>query len=327
MTSRRMLITGAGGFVGGCLARGFADLGWSVTGLDRDVDETGRDRRIDRVVADLTDGVPDEVPHADVVIHAAWVTTPPETLGVTTPAYVALNLRPLLTMLEHVGATRPAVFVFLSSSGVFAPDDGSITDGVGRRGSSGSGSTDGPAEPGRGLTDNDVPTGRSPYAVAKRAAEALVEGAIGGPTEPHVVRLGYLFGPTETSRPSRVGLSLVGRWLAAARAGDPCEVRDDDPTREWTYAPDLAAAFERLVGAPASPRPIHLGSPHIRTDREMASRIAERVSGATVRAVPAPADAPVKPPMIASDIPALRGFAWTSPEAALADMCATEGAA
>ena len=58
-------------------------------------------------------------------------------------------------------------------------------------------------------------------------------------------------------------MSLVARWLRCAREGEPIEVRDDNPVRDWTYAPDLAAALARVVAAPPALGPVHLGSRHL----------------------------------------------------------------
>ncbi|MCS5540839.1 MAG: NAD-dependent epimerase/dehydratase family protein, partial [Roseibacillus sp.] len=123
MKRRQVLVTGAGGFVGRALALGFADLGWRVIGLDRAFDERRESDSMHRSTADLAEGVPLDIPDVDLVVHAAWVTTDPATLGVTTAEYIELNTRPLLTMLEYVSRTSPADFVFLSSSGVFAATD------------------------------------------------------------------------------------------------------------------------------------------------------------------------------------------------------------
>jgi nucleoside-diphosphate-sugar epimerase len=292
MIRRRALVTGAGGFVGRALASGFAELGWEVTGLDRAYG-AGEERGVERVVADLeTGGVPAAVGAVDLVVHAAWITTDPQALGVTAAEHVAQNVQPLLAVLEYAARAHPADFVFLSSSGVFAPGDAS-----------------------GGLTDADRPTETSPYAAAKRAGELLVPAALGPDTAAHVVRLGYLFGPGEVARPSRLGLSLVAAWRAAARDGRPLEVRSDDPERDWTFAPDLAPALARLLEGPAADRPVHLGSPHVVRDGDLADLVAALHPG--VERVTVPATGRVKPPMAPSDLPALRGFAWTDPASGL----------
>ncbi len=299
MTRGRVLVTGAGGFVGGVLALGFADLGWEVIGLDRAFDREWAHDGIRRVTADLAEGVPREVPRVDLVVHAAWVTTDPATLGITSAAYFTLNLDLLLSAQEYAARTRPAAFVFLSSSGVFAPTDAT-----------------------RGLTDDLRPTGSSAYAVAKRAGEGWAPAAIGPDTAVHVVRLGYLFGPGEAARPSRRRVSLVAHWVAAAREGRPLEVRSDDPVRDWTYTSDLAPALERVAAGPPANRPVHLGSPHVITDRAFAILLAAEVDGGEVIAVPP--QGPVKPPMVPSDISSLGDFHWTDPQTGLRALLAPE---
>jgi len=304
MNGRRVLITGAGGFVGRGLATAFADRGWSVVGVDRTFDDgpigPHMDRRIERVVADVQNGLPGEVEKADVVVHAAWITASPEALGVTSEEYERRNLLPLTAVLRDCSVLAPTAFVFLSSSGVFGPDDGSPDA--------------------RGLSDTDEPTGDSPYARAKLRAERLVlergnavrdavDGAAVGALAVHVVRLGYLFGPDEVARRTRPGVSHVARWFDAAQAGRPLEVRADDPAREWTFVPDLAEALERVVEAGAAGRPIHLGSPRVMRDSEVAALITAAIPGA--QTVTVPAEGPVKPPMIPSVIPSLRDFVWT----------------
>jgi len=313
MSERRVLITGAGGFVGRALATGFADRGWSVIGLDRAFDGEGDDPRVHNVVADLEeDGVPDGVPEVDLVVHAAWVTTDPATLGITHGEYHSKNMLPLQTTLRLSRGVTPADFVFLSSSGVFASNDAI-----------------------EGLTDAHVPTGVSSYARTKRAAEEMaMEFADTETIEVHVVRLGYLFGPHEVERPTRQGVSLVARWMAAARDGRPIEVRADDPRREWTFAPDLAAALECIVDAPAPAgaptvtqiRPLHLGSPHIYRDSELAALIVKEFPTAEIvtASVKAPLDTAVKPPMIPSEVPALRDFVWTDLPTGLRELNASE---
>jgi UDP-glucose 4-epimerase len=302
--ARDVLITGAGGFVGSALAEGFLALGWRVTAVDRTFDAATSARLSGscQVTADLAHGDSSDLPAATVVVHAAAVTTEAATLGWTPAAHIAANTRPLIAMLEHAARTRPDAFVFVSSSGVFAAGDG---DGV--------------------LTDADVPTGRSPYAAAKRAGELLTRAALEGIAAAHVIRLGYLYGPHETTRPSRSRTSAVARWLAAARAGQPLAVPSDDPPRDWTFTTDLAPAVARLVALRPADHPVHLCSPFIVKDSAMAARIAVHVPGAVW--VTEPAAAPAKLPMRPSDLSRLGYLRWTEPDAALAQLAATQGIA
>lgn len=298
-----VLVTGAGGFVGSAIAEGFAALGWRVTALDLAFDAATRERLsgCTLVTVALGDTAPGELPPVTLVIHAAAVTTAAADLGWTPAAHVAANMRPLIGMLEYAARTRPAAFVFLSSSGVFAAGDGGAV-----------------------LTDADVPSGTSPYAAAKRTGELLTVAALEGLSAAHVVRLGYLYGPHETARPTRARPSIVARWLAAARDGQPLLVPADDPTRDWTFTPDLAPALARLIARPPTGRVVHLCSPFTSPDSAMAAIIAAHVPGAVCATGPAIGAA--KPPMHASDLSHL-GLRWTAPDAALAQLVAGEVAA
>ncbi len=299
MSAPRVLITGAGGFVGGALAVGFAGLGWQVTALDLSFDDHTRLRLAghDLVTADLAQGVPAGLPPAQLVVHAAALTTDHTDLGWSRAAHLAANTRPLLAVMEHAARTTAEAFVFLSSSGVFNASDG-----------------------GASLTDADVPTGRSPYAAAKRAGELLVLAGFEGRPTPHVVRLGYVYGPHETTRATRTRVSLLAQWLTAARTGQPLSVRSDDPARDWTFAPDLASALARLATGDSAGRPVHLGSGYVVSDSTLAALVRGHFPTATL--VSAPATGTMKPPMAPSTIPALHGFVWTDPPTAVAHLAA-----
>ena len=295
--SRTAVITGAGGFIGSALATGLATLGWEVTALDLAFDDGARARLagLTLVIADLAQGVPAGLPAAQLVVHAAALTTDHAELGWTRAAHLAANTRPLLAMMEHAALTAADAFVFLSSSGVFA-----VNDGKGE------------------LTDADTPTGGTPYAAAKRAGELLVLAGFEHRPAAHVVRLGHVYGPHETTRATRTRVSLVAQWLAAARAGRPLAVRADNPVRDWTFAPDLAPALAQVAAGASAGRPVHLASPYVMSD----SALAALVCGHFPTAMPAiePVASPMKPPMAPSDIPALHGLVWTDPPAAVAQL-------
>lgn len=303
MTRRSVLVTGAAGFVGSNLVSGFVEMGMDVVAVDMAFDDEGPDGElprgsVTRIEGDLGEDLVGGLPSVDVVVHGAWITTDPEGLGIGPEEYVHRNLQPLRALLTWARSSEPGAFVFLSSSGVFAPGDAANE-----------------------LTDADEPTGTAPYAVAKREAEQLVAEA----SKAITVRLGYLFGPGERLRPTRTRRSLVADWISAAEQGSPLLVRSDDPRRDWTLVGDLAPALLRVVdGARADP-PIHLGSPHRYRDSEVAALILERYPGSRVEEVRGPGS--VKPPMKPSEIPALEGFVWTDLRAALDGLPGTGAAA
>jgi nucleoside-diphosphate-sugar epimerase len=251
----------------------------------------------DLMAADLlADGV--TLPPADIVIHGAALTTNPAAMGLTPAQHVAANTRPLLNMLTHAGSLRPQAFVFLSSSGVFADTDGAPD-----------------------LTDACTPTAQGPYSAAKRAGEALVPGALGDTSQTYTLRLGYLYGPGEAARATRLKVSLVQAWIEAARAGDVLQHDATDPRRDWTFAPDLGPAIDRLLSGPGRAQPIHLCAPNPSRDSEVLAQILRHHPTATRCTVPGWG---VKPPMVPSAMPALDDFAWTSLADGIAHHCRTE---
>ena len=304
MKGQRVLVTGAGGFVGSHLAVGLAAHGFQVTGLDQmfDVQARGRLSGIDTIVGRLgRDGLA-AIPAPDIVVHAAAVTTGPEDLGISAAEHLRANLDPLLALLAAAGQWRPKHVVFLSSSGVFAAEDGDTE-----------------------LTDRTPPTGGSAYAAAKRAGEILVPSAMAGVSRSWVLRLGYLYGPAELARETRSRVSLVQRWWDAARAGEPLEVPGNDPRRDWTLVCDLAPALIRLLETEPPDSPLHVASPYVRRDSDLAALIAGCFADG--RIVVGPPTNGQKPPMAPSRVAALDAFPWTAPEAGILALQGCEVAA
>ncbi len=250
MMAERVLITGAGGFVGSHLAEGFQHLGYAVTVLDRGFDEATSERlRGCRCVAGLVSqsSLDALASNFDLLVHAAALTSSPRTAGMTDAAHVRANLDPLVDTLDFVQRTRVPVFVFVSSSGVFAAGD---ADDV--------------------LLETTVPSGRSAYAVAKRAGEEMVAAASSPDLRTLSLRLGYIYGLHERSRPTRVDVSLVRQWADRIAQSEPIVVQAPDARRDWTFAGDLAAAIDlALRNGPEVPL-LHLGSGEIVTDLELA---------------------------------------------------------
>ena len=293
--NRTVLITGAGGFVGSHLAQGFLAMGDAVVALDRAFDTATRQRLNGGLIVEqaLTASAFSHLPKIDLVIHAAAITTPPDDLGISDAAHIEGNVSLLTTCLDF--ATRHGVsdFVFVSSSGVFAPEDGS------------------------GIHLETTPaTSRLPYAMAKRAGEAATKGANSGSLRALSIRLGPIYGPNETQRDSRRIVSQIRRWLDAAGRGEPIIVTMPDEHRDWTFAPDLAPALSRLLAIePKLTGIIHLTSADIIANLDLAQAVAALVDGSSV--VSAPTDATPRLPMasVRLDMPSF--YPWTSLTAGL----------
>lgn len=258
--SRRVLITGAGGFVGSHLAEGFAALGDRVVAVDRAFDPATRERLvgIELGEGDLLgpDGI--DLPAADLVIHAAAITTPPQGLGLSDEAHLAANVELMDRVLRHAVASGAKDFVFISSSGVFGADDG---DGV--------------------HLESTSATASLPYARAKLAGEQAANAAT--VLRAISVRLGPIYGPHEAARESRTVVSPVRRWLDMALSGAPIVVDMPDERRDWTFAPDLPGALDALLRRQPPLRGVfHLTSGQVVSNIELAQRIADLVPSGRV---------------------------------------------
>ena len=256
--SRRVLLTGAAGFVGVNLVRGFAEAGWRVGATARraldDRTEAFLASVAERVTwhrGDVTDAgwldalITSSAP--DVVVHAAAMTPTPAVEREATRRVVDTNLVATLNVLDAVRAHGVPRLLFASSTGVYA---GAPLHAARRE--------DEPLEP------------HNLYALCKRASEQLLDAyaSIHGGSAASV-RIGSVYGLMERASGSRSGLSVVANLLGAAVAGRALRVSHAEVGRDLIHACDLARAFVRLAEAPrlgwsvynlASPRPITVAS-------------------------------------------------------------------
>ena len=276
---RKIIITGAGGFVGSHLAVGLARAGYTPILVDRAFDDEAL-RRVGMfqcVRADLRDLT--VLPEADDLIHGAALTANPEDLGLSYVEHLTVNTSLTLAALrlaERCGVRRA---VMLSSAGVFTPRQRPPLD------------------------ETSPPDATGVYATAKRMAEGAVEGLKAeGEFDAVAVRLGNLYGPGETSRGSRPRVSLVQRVIDAAIGRQPVRLATPEALREWTYIGDLAPAIAKVLELPHLPNtPLHLTSPEVLTDHQIAGYITQQLTAThgsievTTETPATPAD--VRPPL------------------------------
>ena len=287
--TRKVLITGAGGFVGSHLAEGFIAMGDSVTALDLAFDAPTRARlaQATLVEAPLTRQMLARLPKADLVIHGAAITTPPDEFGVSDAEHVRANVDLLLDCLDFAVTSGASDFVFLSSSGVFGLDDG---DGI--------------------HLETTPFSGSIPYALAKQAGEAATDAANSGTLRAISVRHGPVYGPHEIARGTRNVVSQIRRWLDRASAGQPIIVQMPDEHRDWTFAPDLPRALDALLRVdPKITGVIHLTSADIISNLDLAQAVAGLVAGAEISVEPSGARPRLPMASVRLDMPSL--YTWT----------------
>lgn len=255
----KLIITGAGGFVGSHLAVGLAQLGFTPVLIDAAFDKAVMRRLepLECVHADLQDVK--DIGSADYLIHGAALTATPAELGMSHVEHLALNTSLTLAALRLAERCEVRRAVVLSSAGVFTPQQ---------------------LPP---LDEASPPDGAGVYATAKRIAELAVKSVEAeGNLDAVVVRLGNLYGPGEMSRRTRPRVSLVQRFINAAMRGQAIRLTTPEALREWTYIGDLAPAIAKLLESAHLPdTTFHLTSPETLTDRQLASEIVRHLESTT----------------------------------------------
>ncbi len=306
MTNAPILVTGAGGFVCSEIALALARAGRDVVAMDQHFDAATKTRlaNIQRIEGDLIDILASAPGSYSAVVHGAAVTASSERLGISRAAHLRRNMDLLTATLDHGRRAGAARFLFISSMGVFEPEDV-------------------PAPNGR-FTEGTAPTAICTYCAAKHAGEVLTTSASEDEFATLSLRLGNIFGRHEAVRETRQHLCLVSRMIAEARGSGVITVQTPDAMREWSWLPDLAGAISGLVlGGPWSGPPVlHAGTPPVIGDLDLAHAIADRVPGSTIRLAGPPHSA-IRPPM-ASQHAVFGHVAWTEMSTALDRLIATE---
>jgi dTDP-glucose 4,6-dehydratase len=262
---RRILVTGAGGFIGSHLYERLLELGAHVramvhgdNGRHRGYMPSGLTPNLEVVEGDIRDAtfVRSCVAGMDTVFHLAAVTSvaysyanPEET--------VATNAMGTLNVCEAARAAQVRRLVHTSSAGVY-----------------------GDAENGKPIRETHPVRGCNPYTAGKLAGDFVVDAyhrSYGLPAA--TVRLFNVYGP-------RMGRYLIiPTVITQALESGVLKLGDLSPTRNFTYVSDIVDAFIRMAEEEtAVGEVVHFGSPRVISIADLACRVLE-ILGKEVRIV------------------------------------------
>lgn len=225
LKGKRVLVTGAGGFIGSRLTERLVELGADVRVLVRytsDGDAGWLDRssvrgQIDVRRGDLADrdSVHDAVKDREIVFHlGALIAIPYSYLA--PESYVRTNMFGTLNVLQAVRELGVQRMVHTSTSEVY-----------------GSAQT-------IPMTEAHPLVGQSPYSATKIAADKLAESyhrSFGTPVV--TLRPFNTFGPRQSAR------AVIPAITVQLLAGKPVKLGDTRPTRDFVFVDDTADAFLR----------------------------------------------------------------------------------
>lgn len=241
LAGRRVLVTGAGGFIGSRLSETLVEAGATVRALVRYTSHGGAgwlDRspvrgEIEVKRGDLADrdSVVDAVEGCDVVFHlGALIAIPYSYLA--PDSYVRTNITGTLNVLQACRQAGTGRLVHTSTSEVY---------GTAR------------TVP---ITEDHPLTGQSPYSASKIAADKLVESFHRSFDLPAVtIRPFNTYGPRQSAR------AVIPTIASQALAGGTVRLGDLRPTRDFVFVDDTAAGFMAAATTPGiEGETLHLGT-------------------------------------------------------------------
>lgn len=253
----RVLITGAGGYVGSGLVRSMSDEGWEVRALVR---ERAAHLDVEQIVADLAldvDAAERACADVDAVVHLAGenevfaARDPARALGATVLATERLS--------EAAAAVGLGRLVYMSTVHVY-----------GER-----------MQPGATLTEELRPEPRAAYSIARLASEHVAAALAGEGTEVVVLRLTNSLGAP--AHPA------VDRWTLVAN--DLCrqgaltgrlELRSSGiQWRDFVSLGDVRAFVSAACGSGVEPGTYNLGTGKPMTVRDLAGLVQDAFEGET----------------------------------------------
>lgn len=261
-TGRRVLVTGAGGFIGSHLCERLIELGAEVRALVEYnslgswgwLDNSPARGELEVVLGDIRDrdSVAGAAAGVETVFHLAALIAIP--FSYESPAsYIETNVMGTLNVLRAAQQAGASMVVHTSTSEVY---------GTARY---------------VPIDESHPLQGQSPYSASKIGADKIAESfqlAFGVPVA--TVRPFNTYGPRQSAR------AVIPTIITQLLADQPISLGSLTPTRDFTYVSDTVEAFVRMADCPdAIGRVINVGSGKEIAIGELAARI-ESVVGRSV---------------------------------------------
>lgn len=272
-SSNRVLVTGAGGFIGRTVCAQLVERGSAVVGLDSRLGEARQSANLAGLTSSLTKVIDDDLLEVDLralldgvdaVVHLAGSPGVQSSWSTGFDHHVRNNVVTTQRLLEAALDAPVSRIVVASSSSIY----GNVVRGL--------------------AIEDSALAPLSPYGASKAAMEHVVGAYVerGLPVTP--VRFFTVYGPHQ--RPDMA----IHRMIEAAVSGVPFPLRGDgNQSRNFTFVDDAARAVVRLVDADPEPgRAFNVGGVGTHSVNELLATVGD-VIGRDVpveRVVEAPGD-------------------------------------
>lgn len=222
--NKRLLILGAGGFIGRALCYAFAAHGWTVFAATRRQTEFSNSLIINAVAPfNEAEHFTTWLKHCDAVVHVASHTTPSSSAA---QPQLDGNLRSTLALLEAL-QTMPKRLIFLSSGGTIYGERVGL------------------------ISEDTLLRPRSYHGAGKAAAEHFIQ-AWGAQNDglACILRPSNVYGPGQYPRK---GFGIIPAVFDAIRNKKPLKIwGDGESVRDYLFIDDLVALCFKMLTTPLS---------------------------------------------------------------------------